>query len=85
MKAFNAIAQIFKNPSGTFDLGRIMAFKCLSCFSAALLWEAFKLHQSINYSELGVGYAAVMAGAGAFIGAKDIAVAKANAASPPAA
>jgi hypothetical protein len=85
MKAFNAIAQIFKNPSGTFDLGRIMAAKSLGAYSVAFLYSVFRLHQVPDWSALGVGYAAVMAGAGAFIGAKDIAVAKANAASPPAA
>jgi hypothetical protein len=78
VKLFSALAQVFKNPSGTFDLGRIMAAKSLSAYSVAFLYSVFELHQVPEWSNLGIGYAAVMAGAGAFIGAKDIAVAKAN-------
>lgn len=84
MKFFSALAQVFKNPSGTFDLGRIMAAKSLSAYSVAFLYSVFELHQVPDWSALGVGYAAVMAGAGAFIGAKDIAVARANSTNPPA-
>jgi hypothetical protein len=79
MKSF--FSQMFRGPNGNWDIGRIMGAKSLSAYSAAFLWSIFKLHQVPDWASLGTGYAMVMAGAGALIGLKDIAVAKAT--TPP--
>ena len=81
MKAF--LAAVFKNPTGNWDLGRIMGFKSITAFNVSFLWAVFKLHTVPDWSALGVGLAAVMAGAGALIGMKDLGVAKANSVTPP--
>lgn len=82
----NFIANVFKGPTGNWDLGRIMGFKSITAFNLSFLYSVFRLHSVPDWSSLGVGLAAVMAGAGALIGMKDLGVAKANAtATPPSA
>lgn len=77
-RLFNSFMSIFKSSTGNYDMGRILGFKCVSCFSAAFLYAVFRLHQVPNWTELGGGYALVMGGAMAFIAGKEVAIAKAG-------
>lgn len=79
MSKLDKLLSIFKSSSGNYDMGRILAFKCVTCFSAAFLWSVFKLGDTPNWTELGGGYALVMGGAMAFIAGKEVAIAKAGA------
>lgn len=81
MKAI--LANVFKGPNGNWDLGRIMGAKCISLYSFGFLWAEIRLHQTIDWASLGMGYTAVIGGSAILIGVKDIAVAKANAVPPP--
>lgn len=76
------IAQLFRGPNGNYDLGRLLGAKSVSAYTACFLWSVLKIGAVPDWSSLGVGYAAVMAGAGALICAKDLGVAKANATTP---
>lgn len=79
------IADLFKGPGNrSWDLGRILGAKAASAYTFAFLYSLLANHANIDWSALGMGYAAVLAGTGALIGLKDVAVAKANA-TPPAA
>ncbi len=60
------------------DLARVMAFWAVASYSFAFLWALVKTGATLDFSALGVGLAAVLAGAGALIAAKDIAKAKAS-------
>jgi hypothetical protein len=78
LKAINSFLSIFKSSTGNYDMGRILAFKCVTAFSAAFLWSVFRLQAVPNWTELGGGYALVMGGAMAFIAGKEVAIAKAG-------
>lgn len=78
MSKIGTLLSIFESSTGKPDMGRILAFKCVTCFSVAFLYAVFKLHIVPNWTELGGGYALVMGGAMAFIAGKEIAIAKAG-------
>lgn len=73
------VSDMFKGPNGRWDFGRFGAFHALTVYSFAFLYALIWLGKVPGWLDLGSGYAAVMGGAGLLIGAKDIAVAKANA------
>lgn len=62
-----------------WDIARMTALWAVMSYSFAFLWALIWLHNVPEWSALGVGYAAVLAGAVAFVAGKDISSAKANA------
>jgi hypothetical protein len=62
-----------------WDVARMTAVWAVLSYSFAFLWALMWLHNVPEWSALGVGYAAVLAGAVAFVAGKDISSAKANA------
>lgn len=79
-KIIESFLSIFKSSvSGGYDMGRVLAFKTMTTFSAMFIYTTLKNpHIPVNWVEVGGGYAAVMAGCVAFIGGKEYALAKAN-------
>jgi hypothetical protein len=73
------LSDIFKGPNGRWDFGRFAAFHSLTAYTLSFLYALFVLSKVPEWNNLGIGYAAVMGGAGLLIGVKDVAVAKANA------
>lgn len=67
----------------SWDIARLCALWAVGSYSFAFLYALIWLGKVPDWSSLGVGFAAVLAGAVAFVGGKDIAAAKANA-TPPA-
>jgi hypothetical protein len=74
------LAQLFKGPNGNWDFGRLAAFHVITAYTFAFLYALVWLGKVPGWTDLGAGYAAVLAGAVALIAGKDIGVAKANAA-----
>jgi hypothetical protein len=67
-----------------WDIARITALWAVLSYSGAFLYALIALKKVPDWSSLGVGYAAVLAGAVAFVAGKDISTAKAAATvSPP--
>lgn len=64
-----------------WDIARLCALWAVLSYSGAFLYALIALKKVPDWSSLGVGYAAVLAGAVAFVAGKDVAVAKANATS----
>lgn len=62
-----------------WDIARATAMWAVFSYSFAFLYALIVLKKVPDWSALGVGYAAVLAGAVAFVAGKDIGVAKANA------
>lgn len=62
-----------------WDIARMTALWAVASYSFAFLWALIWLHNVPDWSSLGVGFAAVLAGAVAFVAGKDISSAKANA------
>jgi hypothetical protein len=62
-----------------WDIARICALWAVLSYSAAFLYALIYLGKVPDWSSLGVGYAAVLAGAVAFVAGKDVSAAKANA------
>jgi hypothetical protein len=62
-----------------WDIARATALWAVLSYSFAFLYALIALHNVPDWSALGVGYAAVLAGAVAFVAGKDISTAKANA------
>ena len=62
-----------------WDIARMTALWAVLSYSFAFLWALIWLHNVPDWSSLGVGFAAVLAGAVAFVAGKDISTAKANA------
>jgi hypothetical protein len=62
-----------------WDIARATAMWAVFSYSFAFLYALIRLEKVPDWSALGVGYAAVLGGAVAFVAGKDIAVAKANA------
>ena len=84
MVVSNFIHDILKGIGNrSWDIARLCALWAVASYSFAFLWALIKLQKVPDWSALGIGYAAVLAGAVAFVGGKDIAAAKANA-TPPA-
>lgn len=65
-----------------WDIARLTALWAVLSYSFAFLYALIWLKNVPDWSALGVGYAAVLAGAVAFVAGKDIATAKANATAP---
>jgi hypothetical protein len=61
----------------SWELARILSAWAVLSYSAAFLHSVFWLREKVDWSALGLGYAAVLTGAGAMIGIKDFARAKA--------
>ena len=61
-----------------WDLGRIMGAGSWLSYTGAFVWALAHGHVP-DWSALGTGYAAVLAGSGALIAAKDLARAKSGA------
>jgi hypothetical protein len=70
---------VFRGPNGLWDFGRLAAFHVITAYTFAFLYALVWLQKVPDWSNLGIGYAAVLAGAVGLIAGKDIAVAKANA------
>ena len=66
-----------------WDIARITALWAVVSYSGAFLYALIGLGKVPDWSSLGVGYAAVLGGAVAFIVGKDIGVAKANVVANP--
>lgn len=62
-----------------WDIARMTALWAVLSYSFAFLWALIRLQKVPDWSSLGVGYAAVLAGAVAFVAGKDISSAKATA------
>jgi hypothetical protein len=62
-----------------WDIARMTALWAVLSYSFAFLYALIVLEKVPDWSALGVGYAAVLAGAVAFVAGKDISTAKANA------
>lgn len=80
MKFFHDILKGIGNQS--WDIARLCALWAVFSYSVAFLYALIRLHNVPDWSSLGVGYAAVLAGAVAFVAGKDVARAKANATDP---
>lgn len=77
MKFFS---DLFKGVGGqSWELARITAAWAVVSYSGAFLYALAWKGSVPDWASLGVGYAAVLAGAGAFVGIKDVARAKATA------
>lgn len=71
------IDDLFKGPGNkAWDLARILGAKASVAYTGAFLYALLDRHAVPDWSALGMGYAAVLAGAGAMIGVKDMAAAK---------
>lgn len=79
MKVFRDILMGIGN--NHWDIARFTAMWAVLSFSFAFLYALIWLQKVPDWSSLGIGYAAVLGGAVAFVAGKDIAVAKANATS----
>lgn len=62
-----------------WDVARATAVWAIASYSFAFLYALIVLKKVPDWSALGVGYAAVLAGAVAFVAGKDISTAKAKA------
>jgi uncharacterized protein (DUF39 family) len=73
-------SDIFKGLGNNhWDIARLTALWAVLSYSGAFLYALIALKNVPDWSSLGVGYAAVLGGAVAFVAGKDIATAKANA------
>jgi hypothetical protein len=79
----NVVSGVFRGPNGNWDLGRIIGFKAGVAYPFVYVYALISKGSVPDPSAFGLGYAAVLAGIGGLIAAKDIGVAKANA-TPPA-
>jgi hypothetical protein len=70
----------------SWDIARICALWAVLSYSGAFLYALIALKKVPDWSSLGIGYAAVLAGAVAFVAGKDVSSAKAvqTATNPPA-
>jgi hypothetical protein len=71
------IGQLFRGPNGNWDFGRFAAFHVITAYTFSFLYALVWLSKVPDWSNLGIGYAAVLGGAVALIAGKDLAVAKA--------
>jgi hypothetical protein len=62
-----------------WDIARLTALWAVLSYSFAFLYALIALQKVPDWSALGIGYAAVLAGAVAFVAGKDISTAKAAA------
>lgn len=75
----NLVSGVFQGPNGRWDLGRIIGFKAGVAYPFVYVYALVSKGSVPDPSAFGLGYAAVLGGIGLLIGAKDVAVAKANA------
>lgn len=61
----------------SWDIARLCALWAVLSYSGAFLYALIGLGKVPDWSSLGVGYAAVLAGAVAFVAGKDVSAAKA--------
>lgn len=74
------LSDLFKNVGGTaWELARFSAALAILSFTFAFLWALIVFKQVPDWSDLGLGYAAVLGAAGLYIGIKDFARAKSEA------
>lgn len=74
------LEDLFKGPANkAWELARILAAWAVLSFSFAFLFALIVYRKVPDWASLGTGFGAVLLGAGAYIGIKDIAAAKANA------
>lgn len=74
------LGAVFKGPNGCWDFGRLAAFHAVTSYTLAFLYALIWLGRvPTSWTDLGGGYAAVLAASAALIAGKDIAVAKASA------
>ena len=72
------LSDLFKGVGGvSWELARILSAWAVLSFSFAFLYALIVLGKVPDWSSLGTGYGAVLLGAGAYIGLKDLARAKA--------
>ena len=77
------VSDLLKGPGNkSWELARFMSAGSFTSYTGAFIYALAWKGAVPDWTALGVGYAAVLAGAGAMIGLKDIAVAKANATPP---
>ncbi len=68
------LEDLFKGPGNvSWELARILGAWAVASYTGVFIGVFVRGAQEIDFSSLGVGYAAVMAGAGGFIWAKDTA------------
>ena len=80
----NFIRCLFTNVGGVhWELARVLAAKASVAYTFAFIYALVVLRNVPDWSALGIGYGAVLAGAGALIFAKDTARTKAVAAEHP--
>lgn len=73
-------SDIFKGIGNShWDIARLTAMWAVLSYSGAFLYALIGLGKVPDWSSLGIGYAAVLAGAVTFVAGKDLGVAKANA------
>lgn len=77
MSFFHDILKGIGNRS--WDIARLCALWAVFSYSAAFLYALIYLGKVPDWSSLGIGYAAVLAGAVAFVAGKDVSAAKATA------
>jgi hypothetical protein len=63
----------------SWDIARLCALWAVLSYSGAFLYALIVLEKVPDWSSLGIGFAAVLAGAVAFVAGKDVAGAKASA------
>jgi len=72
------LGDLFKGVNGqSWELARIMSAWAIISYSFAFLWALIRLQKVPDWASLGTGYGAVLLGAGAYIGIKDLARAQA--------
>ena len=72
------LSDLFKGVGGqSWELARIMSAWAILSFSFAFLWALIWLQKVPDWASLGTGFGAVLLGAGAYIGIKDLARAQA--------
>lgn len=73
-------SDLFRGPGNkSWELARFMSAGSFLSYTGAFLYALIWKGAVPDWAALGVGYAAVLAGAGAMIGLKDVALAKAKA------
>ncbi len=68
------LRDLFMSPGNqAWELARFLAAYAVLSYSATFLVPLVRTNPSFDYSSLGIGFAAILAGAGALIWAKDTA------------
>jgi hypothetical protein len=78
MTKLQGFLSMFKSSTGNYDITRVIGTKISFAFTGSFMYAVFKLHQVINWSEAGIGFATMCGGVVAIIGLKEVAIGKAN-------